>query len=884
MKNRSRALHVLGAIVPYLCAFLLSLGAGCLVFHALHIAPFGKQSILALDMYWQYFPMYTMDRTDTHLANAFYSWCGGFGFNNWVQDAYYCNSIFFLLFRFVPKAKMVDTLSIIALIKIASSAVTCTAFLRQRFGRMSPLLVSGGVAYSLCTYMLAFLAQQMWIDCVIYAPLIVLGLERLIRQGKPLVYVIALAATIMSSFYIGFSCCIFAVIWAAFLMAQQLTFTKGEDHMHVGGWRTVGMSALRFALYSLLGGALSAVVILPVGSGIGQTIASEMASPEGIKFYHNLFEYLQQFLPEMPLVYGYDYANVAIGVLVFFSVPLYFCNKAIRVQERVSAGVVLAFLFLSLNCNVLDYMWHGFHFPNQLPGRWTFLLALFLVAIGTEGLLRREGRGLLRTSIGLAVGAFLLLLTSIAPGGERQVTMPGLYWGIVVAGALLLLTPGLLDTIMPVSEEKTAKSLRIVSLVCAVLFAALQVTDSTLTFYKVTQRDDKAGVRTANGETYTGKLLSLTDDMAPYVPPKGEFWRVTSTPYFTFNSPMIGVYSGMDRYSSTMQGSVYTFLRWMGDWDYAKNVASIYNEGSPVQNMLFGVRTIVDRNGETPVVTENDKALPLVYAVDDAVLDIVPDDNICPMQDQTAFLDAAVGSETGVLVPVALESLQTENCTAEENERWIEQFFRMDKNAVMAEFHYTFTADEDGVYILDNNHRAGDCTITVEERDPIEIRTQRVRFTSLGEVEAGTKITVDVKTENVKRGLWGIALHRVDEEALAAAYDTLAAQSLTLTQFDTTRFSGTIDLPEARTVMATIPQDGGWHVYCDGKPLETSLAADCLLAVRVPAGQHTLTYRYRVPGILPGAVISGCSLAVLIGLTIWRLRRRKDVPQTDAAA
>ena len=122
MKNRSRALHVLRAIVPYLCAFLLSLGAGCLVFHALHIAPFGKQSILALDMYWQYFPMYTMDRTDTHLANAFYSWCGGFGFNNWVQDAYYCNSIFFLLFRFVPKAKMVDTLSIIALIKIASSA------------------------------------------------------------------------------------------------------------------------------------------------------------------------------------------------------------------------------------------------------------------------------------------------------------------------------------------------------------------------------------------------------------------------------------------------------------------------------------------------------------------------------------------------------------------------------------------------------------------------------------------------------------------------------------------------------------------------------------------------------------------------------------------
>lgn len=44
--------------------------------------------------------------------------------------------------------------------------------------------------------------------------------------------------------------------------------------------------------------------------------------------------------------------------------------------------MVLAFLLISCNCNVLNFIWHGFHFPNMLPYRFSFLFSFVLLVIG----------------------------------------------------------------------------------------------------------------------------------------------------------------------------------------------------------------------------------------------------------------------------------------------------------------------------------------------------------------------------------------------------------------------------------------------------------------------------------------------------------------------
>ncbi|MCK9350692.1 MAG: YfhO family protein, partial [Clostridiales bacterium] len=38
--------------------------------------------------------------------------------------------------------------------------------------------------------------------------------------------------------------------------------------------------------------------------------------------------------------------------------------------------------YFSFNLNILDYLWHGFHFPNQLPARQSFLFIFVLLTFG----------------------------------------------------------------------------------------------------------------------------------------------------------------------------------------------------------------------------------------------------------------------------------------------------------------------------------------------------------------------------------------------------------------------------------------------------------------------------------------------------------------------
>ena len=59
----------------------------------------------------------------------------------------------------------------------------------------------------------------------------------------------------------------------------------------------------------------------------------------------------------------------------------------IRIREKIMAVLVLAFLMISCNCNVLNYIWHGFHFPNMLPYRFSFLFSFALLTVGYRAFL-----------------------------------------------------------------------------------------------------------------------------------------------------------------------------------------------------------------------------------------------------------------------------------------------------------------------------------------------------------------------------------------------------------------------------------------------------------------------------------------------------------------
>jgi hypothetical protein len=78
--------------------------------------------------------------------------------------------------------------------------------------------------------------------------------------------------------------------------------------------------------------------------------------------------------------------------------------------------------------------------------------------------------------------------------------------------------------------------------------------------------------------------------------------------------------------------------------------------------------------------------------------------------------------------------------------------------------------------------------------------------------------------------------------------------------------------------------DGGWTCRADGRRLPTLVVNGAFLGVRIPAGETTIVCRYTPPGFREGAVLTGVSLFVAIGLVARRRSKRSSTKFESGAA
>lgn len=117
--------------------------------------------------------------------------------------------------------------------------------------------------------------------------------------------------------------------------------------------------------------------------------------------------------------------------------------------------------------------------------------------------------------------------------------------------------------------------------------------------------------------------------------------------------------------------------------------------------------------------------------------------------------------------------------------------------------------------------------------------------------------------------------------------DTLPAVDTTggairLTEYRPNRLEYTVDVPAPTTaVFSEIFYDKGWKAYVDGVETPYFRADYLLRAIEVPAGVHTVEWRFRAPHwTLVEGVTGLCSAVILLGIVIlaaveWHKRRRQ---------
>ena len=77
-----------------------------------------------------------------------------------------------------------------------------------------------------------------------------------------------------------------------------------------------------------------------------------------------------------------------------------------------------------------------------------------------------------------------------------------------------------------------------------------------------------------------------------------------------------------------------------------------------------------------------------------------------------------------------------------------------------------------------------------------------------------------------------------------------------MTDFHSTRLKGTMSCNRDGLLYTSIPQNGNWRVWVDGKEEQTELVGSCMLGVPLQEGNHEITFRYENPAYSLGWRIS----------------------------
>ncbi len=363
------------------------------------LAPFGDYTLMAIDAWGQYFPMLREMKRAFRSFDFSYSFTGALGFDLTAQSAYYTNSPLWYLLFLLPGELTPSQVDMMVFIRFGLAGLAFSCYLSSHYGKRSMPMIFFGMAYALSGYTLAFINQFMWMDAVVLLPLVLLGVEKLYKgEGGFILYTVSLFLTIYSNFYIAYAVCIFAVLW---FFLQTLCDFRG-----VREWF---LSAFRFGICSLTAGILNLGVLIPLLTAIGNTLASQKGFGTELKLYHSWGEMLAMLLPLRKSSLAYEAPNIYFGLFpAILLIPAVFSKVSLK--KKLGYGALILFMLVSFNFNLLDFIWHGFHFPNQLPGRQSFLFAFICLAAAWAGFNTLAARENMKADVKKTVSVLLCAL------------------------------------------------------------------------------------------------------------------------------------------------------------------------------------------------------------------------------------------------------------------------------------------------------------------------------------------------------------------------------------------------------------------------------------------------------------------------------------------
>lgn len=850
-----------------LAAFCLPVILMLLAFLVMGIYPAGENQIAVIDMYHQYVPFLGELQSKLQSGGSlFYTWNGAGGSNFWNLLAYYGASPLNLILVLFPKKFLMEGVTLILLLKIGLAGSTMAVYLRaivwEKDKRSADIsLVGFATLYALCSYVMAYYWCIMWMDAVALLPLCILGLHKILDGRSGVFYTVCLALVVFINYYMAIMVCIFILFYYPVLYFIKV---QGESAGHF--FKTTG----RAVGYSLLGVLMSAVMLLPTWMSMQSTYYISADMPEKTELYNDLLDILNQMLPNAELTYREGLPNLYCGMFVVILLVFYWISRTIPLREKLLNGAFLVFLIFSLNINKLDFIWHGFHFPNQLPYRYTFMICFLLIAMAYQVFQRVDEIRVNHLWILLAAGGgYYLLAQKILTEHIKDLDLfvySGLAWLALYVAILLLYKKGRLP-------KNLLLILTVILLTCEMASNTCTSIDQVGTTQRSNYYANEAGI---------AKLVKKTEGT------DDRFDRTEMNDNYILNCPAMYHYKGISQFSSSLNANATALMEHIGVEGAPDKNRFNYNQTDPVTNAMLNIRYLIGKN--LPIDDSDFKQIAksgnsrLYESIYPLSIGYMTADTIrtwnYEQENPFMVLDdyvRAVTQNKYTSVFTEIEPVDVSAANIELSSTGDGMWDSTLKNETKkSKTILTYQAQQTGKqYLFIEADDADAITVSQEKKDDkIEIRNDCGSIVNLGEMDSGTEFTVTIEYKEGKGGSVVSHVCTMDETVWQDAYKMLSASMLDVTDYGDSCLKGTIDVQEDGVFVTSVPYEAGWKLKVDGHTREINeLIGGAWISTSLSAGEHQIELSFRPPGLIAGLLITLASIGLLIAAEWWRRRR-----------
>ena len=612
--------YVVAFLVPFLLTFVSYI--------CFDVYPFGERSVLTLDLNGQYIYYFEALR-DAFWGDgsAFYSWSRNLSGGFMGIIGYYLASPFTLIVMILPRKMILESVMIMQMTKVGAAGLTFCIY-AQKSKKLKPLQsLMFSTMYAMMAYVVIQLIDPMWIDGPVFLPLIILGVEYLIDDGRKLNYIIPTAIMFIANFYIGFMIAIFIAIYFIYYLffGTKRKFKNIEEYA-----KTIGIMGISTVVVLMC----SIIMILPVYNALALGKFDFSVPDYSYRAMFNPIELVPCLLPNQYYSVNVDEGTrfygrpeIYCGVLTFVLIPLFFMNKKIKTNNKIGYGFVTFALLFSMYVKPVNMMWHGGQDPNWLPYRYSFLLSFILVSMAAEVFSNLDGYKLsaLQTGISAAVIGGLTAIfcgmmksfnyneskykyVAILPYKDTMEHSPDtwdeLWLGTVafgmIVGAIYLIGVYLY------SHSRTQKAKNAITVVMAGLIffeTGYNCYDSFRKIFKEVGNSDKS--------TYT-EIMSAPDVVHELEDYDGGFYRAEKTFSRMVNDDLAYGLKGISHSSSVMNARAINFIETMGY--FTQSFESKYEGCNPVADSILGIKYVLDDPDRTNIGSMVDSSYKKVYS------------------------------------------------------------------------------------------------------------------------------------------------------------------------------------------------------------------------------------------------------------------------------